>query len=75
MSCNDYEPRPIHTSKVRPPREVAESREKLASPTRSIWAQSRMADGWRWGATRDEARKLQPCLIPYEELPESEKNI
>jgi hypothetical protein len=46
MSCNDYEPRPIHTSKVRPPREVADSREKLASHARSIWAQQRMADGW-----------------------------
>jgi hypothetical protein len=32
-----------------------------------------MADGWPWGTARDDVRKLHPSLVPYEELPESEK--
>ena len=32
-----------------------------------------MAQGWRYGHDRDDSRKEHPCLVPYEELPESEK--
>jgi len=28
---------------------------------------------WQYGAVRDDARKRHPCLIPYDDLPESEK--
>ncbi len=34
-----------------------------------------MAEGWKWGAVRDEERKEHPLLIPYKELPESEKEL
>ncbi len=39
------------------------------------WAQTRIAQGWRFGETRDDAKKLHPCLIPYEELSEAEKDF
>ena len=29
--------------------------------------------GWTYGAERNDALKHHPCLVPYEELPESEK--
>lgn len=32
-----------------------------------------MHEGWTYGPERDDANKKHPCLIPYEELPESEK--
>ena len=35
--------------------------------------QQRLADGWRSGPQRDKARKEHPCLLPYDQLPESEK--
>ena len=73
MSGKDYTPEPIDTSQVRLPREVEELTEKLSRNAHDHWARQRMADGWRWGASRDDARKLHPSLIPYEELPESEK--
>jgi RyR domain-containing protein len=73
MSPNDYRPFPIETSKVRVPREVEELTEKLARNAHDTWAQQRMADGWRWGPQRDDQRKLHPSLVPYEQLPESEK--
>jgi len=73
MSRTEYKPEPIDTSKVRLPRAMEELTEKLSRNAHDNWARQRMAAGWRWGAARDDARKLHPSLIPYKELPESEK--
>lgn len=32
-----------------------------------------MAEGWTWSPERNDAKKENPCLVPYEELPDSEK--
>ena len=32
-----------------------------------------IAEGWRYGPCRDDEKKLTPCLVPYGELPEVEK--
>ena len=72
MNAN-YRPTPIDTSKIRLPREIEELTEKLARNTHDIWARQRLADGWRWGLSRNDAIKAHPSLVPYEELPESEK--
>jgi len=34
-----------------------------------------MADGWRYGPARDDVRKEHPGLIPFEQLPESEREF
>jgi hypothetical protein len=33
----------------------------------------RIADGWSYGAARDDVRMLHPSLVPYDELPEDER--
>ena len=43
----------------------AESHEK--------WMEVRLADGWRYGPVKDEIKKTHPDLVPYVELPDSEK--
>ena len=68
-----YEPKPIDTSKVKLSREIIELTEILAKNAHDIWASRRMADGWHYGPARDDKRKENPTLVPYEELPESEK--
>ncbi len=68
-----YEPQPIDTSSVSLTPEVLELRELLAENAHDHWALQRMADGWTYGPQRDDDRKRHPCLVPYEELPESEK--
>ena len=73
MSPKDYRPQPIDTSRVRIPHEVEQLCEMLARNTHEIWSQQRFADGWHYGEERDDDRKLHPCLVPYDELPESEK--
>ena len=47
--------------------------EKLAESTHDHWAAQRLAEGWTYGEQRDDAAKTHPCLIPYKDLPESEK--
>lgn len=32
-----------------------------------------MEQGWTYGPVRNDALKQHPCLLPYEDLPESEK--
>lgn len=47
--------------------------EKIAENVHENWAMGRIADGWIYGETRDDEKKMTPCLIPYSELPEEEK--
>lgn len=70
---NDYKPQPVDTSDVELDESLRELTEKLARNTHDIWALGRMAEGWTYGPQRDDAQKKHPCLVPYEELPESEK--
>jgi len=69
-----YTPSPIDTSSVELPEELKSLSEKLARNTHEVWSQSRMSQGWTWGERRDDALKKHPDLIPYEELPEEEKD-
>lgn len=38
------------------------------------WVAQRTRDGWVYGPEKDEALKIHPCLVPYEELPTEEKS-
>ena len=69
----DYRPAPRDTSGVRLPPDVLELTELLARNTHENWARQRLADGWRYGPRRDDAKKEHPSLVPYEALSESEK--
>lgn len=69
-----YKPDPINTANIRLPEEILELAELLAKNTHEIWAQNRIAEGWTYGNTRDDEALQSPCLVPYEELPESEKD-
>ena len=73
MKTNNYTPQPIETSAIRLPEELNPLVEQIAKNVHEVWSAGRMADGWKYGAKRDDAEKTHPCLVPYEELPESEK--
>lgn len=38
-----------------------------------IWAARSIGEGWTWGIVRNDDLKQHPCLISYEELPESKR--
>ena len=68
-----YDPKPIDTTRVALDAEVLQLTELLAKHAHDIWALQRLKDGWSFGDQRDDAKKLHPCLIAYEDLPDSEK--
>jgi ryanodine receptor 2 len=68
-----YQPKPIDTSKVELTPEILALTEQLAEHAHDVWARKRMAEGWTFGKERNDARKEHPCLIPYEDLPDSER--
>jgi hypothetical protein len=47
--------------------------EKLAKDEHERWMQPKLADGWAHGPKTDRAKKLNQCLVPWEKLPEEEK--
>jgi hypothetical protein len=68
-----YEPRPIPTDHVTLAAELLRLRERLAEHAHDVWARQRLRDGWTYGPTRDDATKRHPCLVPYAQLSDSEK--
>lgn len=69
----NYNPTPIDTSDVTLPEELEALVERMAENTHDLWAQSRIKEGWTYGPTRNDELKQHPCLVPYSELPDSER--
>ena len=69
----EYKPSPVDTSDVILPEELLELTEKIAENTHDVWATGRLKDEWSYGETRDDEKKTTPCLVSYDELPDSEK--
>lgn len=69
-----YRPNPIDTSSTPLPPEILELAELLSKNTHEVWAAGRQQDGWSYGPVRDDVAKTHPCLIPYEDLSEVEKD-
>lgn len=70
-----YNPKPIDTSDVVLSGDLLDLTEKIAENTHEVWAAGRISDGWRYGEARNDSLKLTPCLVPYEELTDREKDF
>ena len=51
-----------------------EELETLARLEHDRWMAQKLAQGWTYGPVKDSARKLHPSLVPWEDLPEAEKD-
>ena len=71
----EYIPKPINTDDILLSDDLNELIETMALNVHEVWASGRIADGWKYGKERDDILKLHPCLVPYKELPESEKEF
>ena len=69
-----YRPQPIQTDDVVLPDSVHALSERLAEHIHDIWAQRRLAEGWRFGPQRSDENRRHPDLVPYAALAESEKD-
>lgn len=73
MQGEGYVPVPLDTQGVELPAELLPLAEEMARNVHEVWSANRIKDGWRYGPERDDAKKEHPCLVPYDCLPESEK--
>jgi hypothetical protein len=69
-----YTPTTIDTSDVNLSPGLEELVERLAQNNHDHWARKRIEEGWRYGATRNDHQKEHPDLVPYDQLPESERD-
>jgi ryanodine receptor 2 len=69
-----YVPNPIETSNLTLTDPQKRLVERLAANAHEVWAKKRMDDGWQYGHLRNDDTKTHPCLVPYDQLPESEKD-
>ena len=77
---NHYTPHPINTSDVTLSPELVKLANLLSANVHDVWAVGRIQEGWTYGPdvmhigpARDDARKETPCMVPFEELSDSEK--
>lgn len=70
---DEYIPHPLDLSDVELSAEFDELREAIAENAHEVWAAARQAEGWKYGATRNDELKQHPDMLPYNRLPESEK--
>ena len=68
-----YQPKPVDTSGIRLPLELLTLTEQIAENVHENWSKGRLEEGWTYGPARDDARKITPCLVPYDQLSEGEK--
>lgn len=68
-----YEPSPIALDDVELSDDLIELREAIAENAHEVWAKNRREQGWSYGPERNDQKKETPDMIPYCNLPESEK--
>lgn len=68
-----YKPKPIDTSGIVLPQDLLDLTEKIAENVHENWAVGRINEGWTYGVSRNDDLKTTPCLVPYSELTDSEK--
>lgn len=73
MKKAKYTPQPIDTTDVKLPEELEQLVEQMSKNVHEVWAETRILQGWTYGEQRNDELKIHPCLVPYEELPEEEK--
>lgn len=69
----DYVPHPVDTASIQLPEELNVLVEHMAKNVHEVWAEGRMKEGWSYGPERSDSLKQNPCLVPYEELTDEEK--
>ena len=73
MKTVNYTPQPIDTTDVVLPNELEQLVEEMSKNVHEVWAETRIKQGWKYGEQRNDELKTHPCLVPYEDLPEEEK--
>lgn len=69
----EYLPHPIDVCDIGLDDDLVELTEAIAEDAHEVWANAKKAEGWTYGPSHDDQTLQHPDLVPYSELPESEK--
>ena len=69
-----YIPRPVSTKGIELAPDLLELTEQIAVNVHEVWAANRIAECRQYGKERNDTLKHHPCLVPYDELTEIEKD-
>jgi hypothetical protein len=58
---------------AKPEADLPTNLEAMAEAEHNGWMAQRAQTGWSWAATRDDAAKQHPSMLPYAQLSEPEK--
>ncbi len=47
--------------------------ERLAEAAHKVWMEGKLRDGWKYGPVIDKPNKIHSCLVPYNQLSETDK--
>lgn len=72
-NANGYNPQPISVEDIDLDSNLEDLTEAIAENAHDIWARARMDEGWIYGPVRNDELKQHPDLVPYSQLPDSEK--
>lgn len=73
IDVKTYHPKLIDLKHVELPVGFEELREAIAENAHDMWALERQSEGWTYGPKRDDSKLETPDMVPYAQLPESEK--
>ncbi len=74
MKKKTYTKQPIDITGDELPKDLELLIEQMAKNVHEVWASSRISQGWTYGEQRNDEKRTHPCLIPYEDLSEEEKD-
>lgn len=73
VDIKTYHPKFLDLKHVELPEDIDELREAIAENAHDRWALERQSEGWTYGPKRDDSKLETPDMVPYAQLPESEK--
>lgn len=68
-----YRPDVLRYEKIVLPEDLTELCEKMAEYAHDMWATERQSEGWTYGKKRDDGKLQTPDMVPYAQLPDSER--
>ncbi len=70
-----YTPHPVDLTGIKLDITLQNDIEKIAKNIHETWAKQRQDQGWGYSETYDAVSKKHPCMVEYNDLPESERDI
>lgn len=68
-----YRPELTDLTTITIPDDLQALTELLAEHAHNVWATERQSEGWTYGRERNDRRLETPDMVPYSQLPETEK--